>query len=249
MATGVYKAALDIGLFLGLGTTASSIPTSKTGLTEILSLSDASISTTSEQQKGSDYKTPFGYSQQVVTDKTWSMPAQFNLDVTSEGYALLKRAEKGAPSGITVRMWRELPLFGSTHKNPQVEAAVASVANYNEALARGGVMAITFNFINYSELLTYQQGNPIATLTITTPGAGLSAGTAVPLVPVAPGPGDMSGLGATATITVNGSGATQTATIVASGQNFRVGDTLTITDPAVVGAGDTPPLFTVATVA
>ena len=50
------------------------------------------------------------------------------------------------------------------------------------------------------------------------------------------------------TITVNGSGVIQTATIVAGGQNYKVGDTLTITDPTVFGSGDTACVLTVATV-
>jgi hypothetical protein len=248
MATGVYKAALNIRLFMKLGTTASSVPTSSIGMTEILSLSDASISTQPEKQSASDYQTPNGYSQQLITKKTASMPIQLNLDVTSAGYALLKRAENGAPSGVTVQMWRELPLFGSTNTDPQAEAAVGFIENYNEAFANGGIMTITFNFINYSSVYTYQQGDGLATLTLTNPGAGLTAGTGIPLVPVTPAAGDMSGLGGTATITVNGSGVIQTATIVDAGRNFRVGDTLTMTDPAVVGVGDTAPLFTVATV-
>jgi hypothetical protein len=35
---------------------------------------------------------------------------------------------------------------------------------------------------------------------------------------------------------------------VASGENYKVGDTLTITDPAVLGTGDTACVLTVATV-
>jgi len=249
MATGAYFASLDIRLWLKEGTTASEPPTSSTGMTEILSLSDASLQTTSETQIATDYQTPFGYGSLLVTGKSWTLPLQLNLDTTSDGYKLLRRSDNNGAKGVTVQAYRALPLVGSGNTNPQVDAGVAFVSNYQETMARGNIATVSFTLQGYGAPLAYQQGNPIATLTITTPGAGLSAGTAVPLVPVTPGPGNLSGLGATATITVNGSGVIQTATIVAGGKNFRVGDTLTITDPAVVGAGDTAPLFTVATVA
>ena len=249
MATGAYFAALNIQLWLKEGTTASAPPTSSTGMTEILSLSDASLQTTSETQTATDYGTPFGYGSLLVTGKSWTMPLQLNMDTTSEGYKLLRRADNNSATGTTVQVYRAVPLVGTSNTNPQVDTGVAFVSNYQETMARGGIATVSFTLQGYGAPLTYQQGNPIATLTITTPGNGLSAGTGVALVPVTPAPGNLSGVGATATITVNGSGVVQTATIVIGGKSFKVGDTLTITDPAVVGVGDTAPLFTVATVA
>ena len=41
----------------------------------------------------------------------------------------------------------------------------------------------------------------------------------------------------------------QTVTVVAAGAGYKVGDVLTMNDPAVVGSGDTAPVLTVATVA
>jgi hypothetical protein len=248
MATGTYIAALNIRLFLKEATTASSAPTSTTGMTEILSLSDASLQTTSETQTATDYQTPFGYGQLLVTGKSWTMPLTLNLDVTSEGYKLLRRADNNGPAGKTVQVWRELPLFGSTNTDAQVETGLAFVGGYQETMARGGIATVNFTLNGYGPPLTYQQGDGLATLTLTNPGAGLTAGTGIPLVPVTPVAGNLSGLGGTATITVNGSGIIQTATVVDAGRSFKVGDTLTITDPAVVGVGDTAPLFTVATV-
>lgn len=248
MATGTYFAALNVRLFLKLATTAASPPTSSTSMTEVLSLSDASLQTTSETQTANDYQTPFGYGNLLVTGKGWTMPLQLNLDVTSDGYKLLRRADNNAPGGVTVQVWRELPLVGTANTDPQVEAGVAFVGQYQETLARGGIATVSFTLNGYGAPLTYQQGDGIATLTLTNPGSGLSAGTGVALVPVSPTAGNLSGLGATATITVNGSGIIQTATIVNPGVSFRVGDTLTMSDPAVVGVGDTAPLFTVATV-
>ena len=248
MATGAFFASLGIELYLKQGTTASSIPTSSTGMTQILSLSDASLNTNSDTQTATDYETPFGYGSLLVTGKSWTMPLQLNLDVTSAGYALLRRSDNKSANGTTVQMYRKLPLTGTGNTDPQVDAGIAFVSNYQETLTRGNIATVSFTLQGYGAPSTYQQGNGIATLTITSPGNGLSAGTGIALVPVTPEPGNLSGVGATATITVNGSGVIQTATIVAKGSNFRVGDTLTITDPAVVGVGDTAPLFTVATV-
>jgi hypothetical protein len=70
----------------------------------------------------------------------------------------------------------------------------------------------------------------------------------VALVSTSPAQGNGSGKNGTATITVNGSGIIQTATIVAGGQSYKVGDVLTMNDPAVLGSGDTAPVLTVATV-
>jgi hypothetical protein len=86
-------------------------------------------------------------------------------------------------------------------------------------------------------------------LTVTNGGLGLAAAaSAVPLVPVTPKAGQASGRGATATTTVNGSGVIQTVTIVAGGNNFVVGDTVTIDDASVFSSGDTAPVLTVATI-
>jgi hypothetical protein len=68
-------------------------------------------------------------------------------------------------------------------------------------------------------------------------------------VATTPAAGNGSGKNATATITVNGSGVIQTVTVVNAGENYKVGDVLTINDPTVYGSGDTLPVLTVATVA
>ncbi|NBN88488.1 MAG: hypothetical protein EBV32_05335, partial [Proteobacteria bacterium] len=121
--------------------------------------------------------------------------------------------------------------------------------NLQEDLTAGNVAKLTFTLEGYGVPQDYQQGDGIATLTITNGGNGLSAGTGVALVSTSPAQGNLSGKNATATITVNGSGVIQTITVVASGENYKVGDVLTITDTAVVGSGDTAPVLTVATVA
>jgi hypothetical protein len=139
-------------------------------------------------------------------------------------------------------------LVGSSNDNPQVDAGVAFVSNWSESLEAGSVASVSFDLLGYGAPKNYRQGDPVATLTITDGGNGLTAGTGVALVSTSPAQGNGSGRNATATITVNGSGIIQTATIVAGGQGYKVGDVLTMSDPAVVGSGDTAPVLTVATV-
>ena len=248
MTTGTFFANIDVRLWVQAGTTASVPPTTSTGMTEVLSLSNASQQGSTDSTQVQDYSTGFGFKRQLVTGNSYTIDCALNLDPTSEGYKILKRAWKGGGKGELLRWYRNLPLVGSGNVDPQTDAGLAFVTNWQENLTSGGVATCTFTLLGDGEPYDYQQGNGIATLTLTNPGSGLSAGTAVPLVSTSPVQDSLSGKNATVTITVNGSGVIQTATIVAKGQNFRVGDILTITDPAVVGAGDTPPVFTVATV-
>lgn len=248
MTTGTYFAAFDIRFFVKAGTTASAAPLTSAGMTEVLSLSNASLQGNTDSTQVQDYSTGFGFRPSLVTGNGYSISCSLNLDPTSEGYKVIKRAWRRSAAGETLQFYRELPVVGTGNTDPQTDVGVAFVANWQEDLQSGNVATCTFDLTGYSEPLDFQQGNGIATLTLTDPGSGLSAGTGVALVAKTPSHGNLSGKNATATITVNGSGVIQTATIVAKGQNYKVGDTLTITDPAVVGTGDTPPVFTVATV-
>ena len=217
-------------------------------MTEILSLTNAGISVSSDTQTVLDYSTDFGFSSQIVTGNSYTLSCQLNLDPTSAGYLALKRAAQTSANNVAVQWYRELPLVGATSTDAQVDAGVAFVSNWSESLEAGSIASVSFDLLGYGAPKNYQQGDGIATLTITNGGNGLTAGTGVALVGLSPAQGNGSGKNATATITVNGSGVIQTATIVASGENYKVGDTLTITDPAVLGTGDTACVLTVATV-
>jgi hypothetical protein len=217
-------------------------------MTEVLSLTNSSISVSSDTQTVLDYSTDFGFSSQLVTGNSYTISCALNLDPTSEGYKTLKRAAQTSANNVAVEWYRELPLVGSNNDNPQVDAGVAFVSNWSESLEAGSVATCSFDLLGYGAPKSYQQGDPVATLTLTNAGNGLSAGTGVALVSTTPAQGNGSGRNGTVTITVNGSGVIQSATIVAGGQGYKVGDVLTITDGAVVGSGDTAPVLTVATV-
>lgn len=246
--SGAFFAAFDLRFWIKAGTTASATPTTSATMTEVLSLSNASVQGTSQSQRVTDYSSRFGFGKAIITETGYSIPCNLNLDPTSEGYKIIKRAFRNGAVGETVQWFRQLPVVGTGNDHGQVDAGVALVTNLQEDFAAGNVATISFTLEGYGAPSDYQQGDGIATLTITNGGNGLSAGTGVALVSTTPAQGNLSGRNATATITVNGSGVIQTATIVAAGQNYKVGDVLTMDDPAVVGSGDTAPVLTVATV-
>lgn len=244
---GTYFAALDLRFWVKLGTTASTAPTSTSGMTEILSLTNAGISVSSDTQDVLDYSTDFGFKTSIVTGNSYSLSCALNLDPTSAGYLLLKRAAQTSANNVALEWYRQIPLVGTSNDHAQVDAGVAFVSNWSESLEAGSIASVTFDLTGVGAPLNYQQGDAIATLTITSGGVGLTAGTGIALVSTSPAQGNGSGKNATATITVS-SGVIQSTTIVSGGQNYKVGDVLTIVDPAVVGAGDTAPVLTVATV-
>lgn len=246
---GNYFAAVGIRFWVKAGTVASTPPTSTAGMVEVLSVTDSSISNNNTSQRVNDYGSELGYGKSLVTESGYSLPCNLNLDPGSEGYKILRRAGMGAASGQTLEFFRQLPVVAGNDSLGQCDAGVAIVQQFQESLATNTVATISFSLEGQGAPQTYQQGSAAATLTITNAGNGLSAGTAIPLVPLSPAAGNLSGRNVTATITVNGSGVIQTAVIVSGGQNVKVGDTFTITDPTVVGAGDTAPVLTVATVA
>jgi hypothetical protein len=245
---GTYFASLDVRFWVKLGTTASTAPTTSSTMTEVLSLTNTSISVSSDTQTVLDYSTDFGFSSQLVTGNSYNISCALNLDPTSEGYLTLKRAAQTSANNVAIEWYRELPLVGTSNDNPQVDAGVAFVSNWSESLEAGSVASVSFDLLGFGAPKNYRQGDPVATLTITNGGAGLTAQTGVALVGTNPAQGNGSGKNGTVTITVNGSGVIQSATIVAGGQGYKVGDVLTITDATVFGSGDTAPVLTVATV-
>lgn len=245
--SGAYFAALGLRFFVKVGTTASEPPTSSSTMTEVLSLSNASVQGTSSSQKILDYSSSFGFGKAIVTENGYSIPCNLNLDPDSEGYKIIKRAWRNSSGGQTLQWYRELPIVGTTDKQGQVDAGVALVSNLQEDMTAGNVAKITFTLEGYGTPQDYQQGSSIATLTVTNGGVGLTAGTGKALVSATPTQGNLSGKGATVDITVS-SGVITAATIANGGSNYKVGDVLTITDATVVGAGDTAPVLTVATV-
>jgi hypothetical protein len=252
MSTGAYFAALSYKLFLKLGTSASTIPTSSAGMTRVLSLDNAGIQGTSESTSVVDYDSEQGFQSNLITSQSYSVPAGMNLSVTDAGYYILKTAALNAASGTLVEWYRETPVTDASGDDPEVHAGLAQISDLGEEITAGGIAKITFTLNGYGAYKYYRQGNPIATLTVTTAGSGLTPATysGVALLSSNPAAGIGSGKGATADIIVAAGGTVTAApTIVAGGTNYKVGDILTVAAGTVGDAGaDVRPTFTIATV-
>jgi predicted RecA/RadA family phage recombinase len=250
MSVGSFFAALGYKLYVKLGTTASTIPTTSAGMTRILSLDNTGIQGTSESTSVVDYDSEQGFQSNLITSQSYSIPASMNLDVTDSGYEILKKAAINAASGAVLEWYRETPVTDASGDNPEVHAGLAQLGDFSEDIVAGGVAKVTFTFTGYGAYKFYPQGNPVATLTTTTAGSGLDNATytAVALISTNPAAGIGSGKGATADIVVS-AGAVSATTIVAGGTNYRVGDVLTVALASVGGSGsDVAPTFTVLTV-
>lgn len=252
MTTGYYT-SFDYELFVKLGTTSSAAPTSSAGMTEVISLTNASMEGSSDVTDAPlDYSSEYGWKVPLVTGIGWSTPAAMNLNLSSEGYRIIKQAWLNGAKGSTLEVFRRSPVKDGSGDNNEISAGVCFVEGFQESVAAGDVAAVSFTMRGYGQLMWYPQGNPIATLTIVSGGSGLTAATysGKALVPSSPAPGVGSGLGATADIVVHADGDVKAApTIVAGGTNFRVGDKLTVALADVGGSGtDVAPVFQVATV-
>ena len=240
-----------VRVWVSPATLAATVPTSSSGMTELINLIDQPFELGSETKEIITQGSSQGFKKSIITASEWMIPLEMNLDVTSTGYQILKFAGMNAArSGVNnaVGVWMETPVTSGTLTTPEVHAGIAQVADFKPEMKAGDVAVIKCKLQGFGDPVWTPQGGAIggggsatgiATLTITNGGAGLSAGTAVPLT-------GGSGFGATVTVAVT-AGAVTTATIVNGGTGYVVGNQVTITGAPVVGAGDTIPTFTVAT--
>jgi hypothetical protein len=187
-----------------------------------------------------------------MTNIGWSVPASMNLSLGDAGYRILKGAWLNGAAGTALKFYRVSPVKDGSGDNAEVHSGICFVEGFQESVQAGDVATCSFTFRGFGALNWYPQGNPIATLTVTTGGSGLTPGTysGVSLIGSNPAQGVGSGLGATADIVVAGGGTVSAApTIVAGGTNYKVGDILTVGAGTVGDAGaDVRPTLTVATV-
>jgi hypothetical protein len=252
MATGAYFAALGYKMYVKLGTSASTIPVSSAGMTRILSLDNSGLQGTSESTSVVDYDSEQGFQSNLITSQSYSVPCSMNISTTDSGYQILKRAALQAASGTLLEWYRETPVTDDSGDDPEVHAGLAQVSDLSEDIVAGSISKITFTLTGYGAYRHYKQGNPIATLTVSTAGSGLTPATYqdVALIGVTPAQGIGSGKGATADIVVAAGGTVEAApTIELGGTNYKIGDILTVAAGTVGDAGtDVLPRFTVATV-
>lgn len=251
MASGEYLINFDHELYIELGTTSSSVPTSTSGMTQVFNLTDASLTGASTKISVLDYDSDPTSAREAITQQSYSMPIVLNLSPGDEAYRILQEAYQTAITGGAAIKWyrKTAKIAGSTAADDaEIRAGIATVDGFTESKAVGGVATITLNTAGFGNNVWYPQGRGIATLTVATAGSGLSAATYADVALVNVGIG---GLGATASITVAGGGTVEAApTITLAGTNYNVGDVLTVALADVGGVDpDVAPTFTVATIA
>lgn len=148
MATGAFFNSLGYRFYVKLGTTASTNPTSSTGLTEVLSLTEASIQGTTQTQDILDYGSTLGYTASIVQQQSYNIPMQMNLNLNDAGYLILKQAAMEAATGTTVEWYRESPEMTTTGA-PEYHSGVAWVTEFSESIAAGNVAQVTFTLTGY----------------------------------------------------------------------------------------------------
>lgn len=158
MATGAFFNSLNYRFYVKAGTTASTNPTASTGMTEVLSLTDASIQGTTQTQDVLDYGSSLGFTASIVQQQGYTIPMQMNLNLNDAGYLVLKNAALNAASGTTVEWYRESPEM-STTGNPEYHSGVAWVTDFSESIAAGNVAQVTFTLTGYGAYHWSQETN------------------------------------------------------------------------------------------
>ena len=148
MATGAFFAALGYRFFVKAGTTASTAPTASTGMTEVLSLTNAGIQGASTTTDVLDYGSTQGFNASLVTGQSYTVPCTMNLNLNDPGYAVLKQAALDAAMGTTVEWYRESPEM-STTGDPEYHSGVAFVTDFSEDITAGNVASVSFTLTGY----------------------------------------------------------------------------------------------------
>lgn len=143
-----FFAAFGYKFYVKAGTTASTAPTSATGLTEVLSLENAGIQGASSTTEVINYGSTQGFSRSLVTGQSYTIPCTMNLSLNDAGYIVLKNAALGAATGTTVEWFRESPEMTSTG-SPEAHAGVAFVTDFSEDIQAGNVAKVTFTLTGY----------------------------------------------------------------------------------------------------
>ena len=148
MATGAFFNSLGYRFYVKAGTTASTYPTASTGMTEVLSLTEAGIQGTTQTQDVLDYNSTLGFTASIVQQQSYTIPMTMNVNLIDQGYSILKTAALNAATGATVEWYRESPEMSSTG-SPEYHSGVAWVTDFSESIAAGNVAQITFTLTGY----------------------------------------------------------------------------------------------------
>ncbi len=143
-----FMSAIGYQLWMGLATTADDThPTSNSGLTEILNLTNAAIEGSTETTTVSDYGTAQGYQKAVATAQSYSIPMTMNLDTVDAGYLLLKSAAGNAISQY-VKWYRESPDPASV-TTVEKYSGTGLISDFSESIEAGSVATVSFTLQGY----------------------------------------------------------------------------------------------------
>ena len=145
-----FMASVGYRLWMADATSADAAhPTSSTGLTEILNLTNAGIEGTTETQTVTDYATSGGFQKVVATSQSYSIPMTMNLDTVDAGYKLLKDAAMDAPTGQYVKWYRESPDPGASVATVEKHAGIGIITDFSESIEAGGIATVSFTLQGY----------------------------------------------------------------------------------------------------
>lgn len=147
MATGAFFTALGYRFWVKTGTTASTAPTTSTGMTEVLSLENSGIQGASDKTDVLDYGSTAGFKASIVTGQSYTIPCSMNLSLTDPGYLLLKEAAMYAAEGYLVEWYRESPV--PSGYSAEKHSGVAYVTDFSENIQAGSVAKVNFTLTGY----------------------------------------------------------------------------------------------------
>ncbi len=111
--------------FIGRGNSASTIPVSSSGLTEIKNLSNAGIQASSQTQEVTTYDTQnLGWNVALTTSQTYSVDCTLNIDTKDAGYKLLKELSRDSATGAMARWYRQTPLNANVGSTGPVQTLI-----------------------------------------------------------------------------------------------------------------------------
>jgi plastocyanin len=145
-----FMSAIGYRLWLANATSANDThPTTSTGLSEILNLTNAGIEGTTETETVVDYATTGGFQKAVATSQSYSIPMSMNLDTVDAGYAVLKQAALDAPTGQYVKWYRESPDPGASVTTVEKHAGIGIITDFSESIEAGGIATVSFTLQGY----------------------------------------------------------------------------------------------------
>lgn len=153
MATGAYFVSYAYELWVKLGTTASTNPTTTAGMTRVFSLSDASLKGSSQKTGAIDYETGVGGRKDLITEIGYSIPCTMNVSVTDAGYLLLQQAWREGATGTALEWLRYTPVTdGSGDTVKETYSGVAFVEGFDENIRAGEIATVSFTLAGFGGL-------------------------------------------------------------------------------------------------